>query len=65
MVPGDMILVKAVQENVDIIGLSGLIPPSLDEIVYFVQTLKTRGMNVPFAIGGATIPPLMISARTL
>ena len=54
MVPADKILDKAQQEQVDIIGLSGLITPSLDEMVHVASEMKRRGMNQPLLIGGAT-----------
>lgn len=54
MVPADKILEVAQKENVDIIGLSGLITPSLDEMVYISKEMKRRGMQQPLLIGGAT-----------
>jgi len=54
MVPTDKILDAAVRENVDIIGLSGLITPSLDEMVHVAREMKRRGINKPLMIGGAT-----------
>ncbi len=54
MVPTDKILNKADQEKVDIIGLSGLITPSLDEMVNVAHEMKRRGMHQPLLIGGAT-----------
>jgi 5-methyltetrahydrofolate--homocysteine methyltransferase len=54
MVPADRILQEAVDRNADIIGLSGLITPSLDEMVYVAQQMKHRGMSLPLLIGGAT-----------
>ncbi len=54
MVPADKILDKAEKENVDIIGLSGLITPSLDEMVNVAHEMKRRGMKQPLLIGGAT-----------
>jgi 5-methyltetrahydrofolate--homocysteine methyltransferase len=54
MVPADKILEKAKQENVDVIGLSGLITPSLDEMVYVAKEMERLGMNIPLLIGGAT-----------
>ncbi|MEL6651791.1 MAG: vitamin B12 dependent-methionine synthase activation domain-containing protein, partial [Bacteroidota bacterium] len=53
-VPLQQILDKAQEEQVDIIGLSGLITPSLDEMVYVAQEMEKRGMNTPLLIGGAT-----------
>lgn len=54
MVPADKILDTAQRENVDIIGLSGLITPSLDEMVHVAKEMKRRGMRQPLLIGGAT-----------
>ncbi len=54
MVPSETILDRAIEENVQVIGLSGLITPSLDEMVYVAQQMKERNMNLPLLIGGAT-----------
>jgi 5-methyltetrahydrofolate--homocysteine methyltransferase len=54
MVPAEKILEKAKQENVDVIGLSGLITPSLDEMVHMAKEMERLQMNVPLLIGGAT-----------
>ena len=54
MVPADKILEAAQRENVDIIGLSGLITPSLDEMVHIAKEMKRRNMKQPLLIGGAT-----------
>jgi 5-methyltetrahydrofolate--homocysteine methyltransferase len=54
MVATDKILDTAQKENVDIIGLSGLITPSLDEMVHVAHEMKRRGMKQPLLIGGAT-----------
>lgn len=54
MVPTDKILETAQQQQVDIIGLSGLITPSLDEMVHVAKEMKRRGMTQPLLIGGAT-----------
>ena len=54
MVPTDKILDTAIKENVDIIGLSGLITPSLDEMVHVGREMTRRGMTLPLLIGGAT-----------
>jgi 5-methyltetrahydrofolate--homocysteine methyltransferase len=54
MVPADKILETARKENVDIIGLSGLITPSLDEMVHVAREMKRRNMTQPLLIGGAT-----------
>jgi len=54
MVPCDKILEKAKEENVDIIGLSGLITPSLDEMVHVAREMQRLDFNIPLMIGGAT-----------
>ncbi len=54
MVPMETILDAAVQENADLIGLSGLITPSLDEMVNVAGELQRRNMEIPLLIGGAT-----------
>jgi 5-methyltetrahydrofolate--homocysteine methyltransferase len=54
MVPAEKILDAAVEHNVDVIGLSGLITPSLDEMVYMGKEMEKRGMKIPLLIGGAT-----------
>lgn len=54
MVPADKILEKAREENVDIIGLSGLITPSLDEMVHVAKEMERAKFSLPLLIGGAT-----------
>ncbi|WP_461532311.1 methionine synthase [Sinomicrobium sp.] len=54
MVPPEKIIQTALDEKVDIIGLSGLITPSLDEMVYLAQELDKLNINIPVLIGGAT-----------
>jgi 5-methyltetrahydrofolate--homocysteine methyltransferase len=54
MVPAEQILEKAKEENVDMIGLSGLITPSLDEMVHVAQEMQRQGFKLPLMIGGAT-----------
>ena len=54
MVPADRILDAAAEHKVDAIGLSGLITPSLDEMVFVASEMERRGMSVPLLIGGAT-----------
>lgn len=58
MVPTETIVDKAIEENVDIIGLSGLITPSLEEMVNVARALEERGANIPIMIGGATTSEL-------
>jgi 5-methyltetrahydrofolate--homocysteine methyltransferase len=54
MVPCDRILDKAVEIGADAVGLSGLITPSLDEMVFVASEMERRGMKLPLLIGGAT-----------
>ncbi|NNJ52439.1 MAG: methionine synthase, partial [Ignavibacteriaceae bacterium] len=54
MVHSDKILQTAIDEKVDVIGLSGLITPSLDEMVHVANEMDRRGLNIPLLIGGAT-----------
>ena len=54
MVPPEKIIETAIKEQVDIIGLSGLITPSLDEMIYIAQELKRQTLDIPLLIGGAT-----------
>ena len=57
MVAAEKILDTAIEQNVDVIGLSGLITPSLDEMVYVASEMQRRGMTQPLMIGGATTSP--------
>lgn len=54
MVPADKILKEAIEKEVDMIGLSGLITPSLDEMVHVAAEMKRQDFNIPLLIGGAT-----------
>ncbi len=54
MVPAQKILAKADEVNADLIGLSGLITPSLDEMVGFADEMQRRGLTIPLLLGGAT-----------
>jgi 5-methyltetrahydrofolate--homocysteine methyltransferase len=54
MIPTEKIIAKAIEENVDVIGLSGLITPSLDEMVGVAKELERAGLKTPLLIGGAT-----------
>ena len=54
MVPPEKIIETALKENVDMVGLSGLITPSLDEMVFVAKELQRVGANIPLLIGGAT-----------
>lgn len=54
MVPAEKIIQKAIEENVDVIGLSGLITPSLDEMVHLAKEMERANLSIPLLIGGAT-----------
>jgi len=54
MVPCEKIMEKALEEKVDVVGLSGLITPSLDEMVHAAEQMKLKGFTVPLMVGGAT-----------
>jgi len=54
MVPAEKLLKTAIEEKVDVIGLSGLITPSLDEMVYVASEMQRNNMTIPLLIGGAT-----------
>lgn len=58
MVPAETIVQRAIDEQVDLIGLSGLITPSLDEMVQVAMELEKRGLDIPLLIGGATTSQL-------
>lgn len=58
MVPAEMIVSKAIEEKVDMIGLSGLITPSLEEMVHVAVELQRAGLAIPIMIGGATTSKL-------
>ena len=63
MVPAEQIVRKAVEEQVDMIGLSGLITPSLEEMVNVAMELKRAGLNIPIMIGGATTSELHVALK--
>ena len=54
MVPAEKIIDTAIEENVDFIGLSGLITPSLEEMVHVASEMERRKIKIPLLIGGAT-----------
>lgn len=58
MVPAEDVVRRAQEEKVDMIGLSGLITPSLDEMIHVAMELQKAGMNIPLAVGGATTSKL-------
>ena len=63
MVPADKILQAAKDNNVDMIGLSGLITPSLDEMVHVANEMKRNNFEIPLLIGGATTSRLHTAVR--
>jgi 5-methyltetrahydrofolate--homocysteine methyltransferase len=63
MVPCDRILDTAVREKADFVGLSGLITPSLDEMVHVASEMQRRDFKVPLLIGGATTSPAHTSVK--
>ena len=58
MVPAEAIVQKAIEEKVDIVGLSGLITPSLEEMAHVAMEMQRAGLQIPIMIGGATTSPL-------
>lgn len=54
MTPCEKILQTAIKEKADIIGLSGLITPSLDEMIHVAREMERQGFKIPLLIGGAT-----------
>src|SRR4030095_969771 len=63
MVSSDKILQTAKEQNVDIIGLSGLITPSLDEMVHIAKEMKRQNFDIPLLIGGATTSRMHTAVR--
>ena len=63
MVPAEQIVKKAIEENVDLIGLSGLITPSLEEMVNVAMQLRAAGLDIPIMIGGATTSQLHVALK--
>lgn len=63
MVPAERIISTAKEKNVDIIGLSGLITPSLDEMVHVAKEMERLGLNIPLLIGGATTSRIHTSVK--
>ena len=58
MVPAEAIVQKALEEKVDIVGLSGLITPSLEEMVHVASEMQRAGLRIPVMVGGATTSAL-------
>ena len=63
MVPAEQIVRKACEEHVDMIGLSGLITPSLEEMVNVARELEKAGLDIPIMIGGATTSELHVALK--
>lgn len=63
MVPADTIVKKAIEEHADMIGLSGLITPSLQEMVNVAQEMQRAGLQIPILIGGATTSELHVALK--
>ena len=63
MVPAEQIVRKAIEEQVDLIGLSGLITPSLEEMVRVVHEMNDAGLHIPVMIGGATTSQLHVALK--
>ncbi len=63
MVPAEQIVRKAIEEQVDMIGLSGLITPSLEEMVNVARALRRAGLAIPIMIGGATTSELHVALK--
>lgn len=63
MVPAEQIVKKAIEEKVDLIGLSGLITPSLEEMVNVAMQLRAAGLDIPIMIGGATTSQLHVALK--
>ena len=63
MVPAEQIVRKAIEERVDMIGLSGLITPSLEEMVHVAEELQRAGLDIPIMIGGATTSELHVALK--
>ena len=63
MVPAEQIVRKAVEEQVDMIGLSGLITPSLEEMVNVAHEMERAGLDIPIMIGGATTSELHVALK--
>jgi 5-methyltetrahydrofolate--homocysteine methyltransferase len=63
MVPAEQIVHKAIEEQVDMIGLSGLITPSLEEMVNVARALRRAGLAIPIMIGGATTSELHVALK--
>ena len=63
MVPAEQIVRKAIEEHIDMIGLSGLITPSLEEMVNVAHEMQRAGLDIPIMIGGATTSELHVALK--
>lgn len=63
MVPAEQIVQKAIDEKVDAIGLSGLITPSLEEMVHVAREMQNAGLRIPIMVGGATTSELHVALK--
>ena len=63
MVPAEQIVAEAIAHRVDMIGLSGLITPSLEEMVHVAQEMEKAGLHIPIMIGGATTSQLHVALK--
>ena len=63
MVPAEQIVRKAIEEQVDAVGLSGLITPSLEEMVHVAKEMQKAGLRIPIMIGGATTSELHVALK--
>ena len=63
MVPAETIIETAIREKVDIIGVSGLITPSLDEMCRIAEAMEKAGLQIPLMIGGATTSKLHTAVK--
>ena len=63
MVPAEQIVKKAIEEKVDAIGLSGLITPSLEEMVHTARAMQQAGLRIPIMVGGATTSELHVALK--
>lgn len=63
MVPAEQIVKKVIEEKADMVGLSGLITPSLEEMVHVAKELEKAGLNIPTMIGGATTSQLHVALK--
>ncbi|MBQ1758343.1 MAG: cobalamin-dependent protein, partial [Prevotella sp.] len=63
MIPAEQIVKKAIEEKADMIGLSGLITPSLEEMVNVAKEMKAAGLDIPIMIGGATTSQMHVALK--